>query len=178
MKSIGWCLDGIQTVMGDIPKTVSSQEDKKKAQDIIDKVQKYADTLAELILHSSFKNDIRQLEEEEDSMEGFRLQAHEIEKLFNDLKHMLYELDLYIQNLREIIDTHPEQWGKKADQLVLMIDQKFGGEMGELRKEFKIAVRTKKRLISIVTYEEHLAELLKSPSRSREFLKNIWRRLF
>ena len=42
-----------------------------------------------------------------------------------------------------------------------MIDQKFGGEWGELRKEFKIALRTEKELKQIITSEKHLAEVLK-----------------
>ncbi|MDO9581029.1 MAG: hypothetical protein Q7J06_10775, partial [Bacteroidales bacterium] len=69
--------------------------------------------------------------------------------------------DLYIKNLREIIARNPEQWSKKADQLVLMIDQKFGGEMGELRKEFQVALHKEEELKQLITSEEHLAEFLK-----------------
>lgn len=68
---------------------------------------------------------------------------------------------MYIKNLREIINIHPEQWIKKADQLVVMINQKFGGEMGELRKEFQIAIHEEEELKQIVTSEKHLAEFLR-----------------
>jgi hypothetical protein len=145
--------------MAGIPKAVISKKDKEKAQDILDKIQEYANTLSELILNPKFKKDLHQLEIS--SIEGVKLQAREIEILFKDLEHMLYVLDLYIKNLREIVTDHPEQWSKKADQLVLMIDQKFGGEMGELRKEFKIALHTQEELRRILTSEEHLAEFLK-----------------
>jgi len=159
MKHIGWCLERIQIVMANIPREVMSQEDKEKAQGILDEIQEYADTLAQIIQNPKFKEYLHQLEES--SIEGVRLQAHEIEELFKDLEHMLYVLDLYIKNLREIIINHPEQWGKKANQLVLMIDQKFGGEMGELRKEFQVALHAKEELKRLVTSEKHLAEFLK-----------------
>lgn len=159
MKHIGWCLERIQIVMAHIPKTVLSQEDKVQANSILNTIQSLADTLAELIQHPKFKKYLHQLENA--PVEGVRLQAHEIEELLKDLEHMLYMLDLYIKNLKEIIINHPEQWSKKADQLTLMIDQKFGGEMGELRKEFQVAVHTEEELKQLVTSEKHLEEFLK-----------------
>jgi len=159
MKHIGWCLERIQMAMAHIPKAVNSQEDKAKATIILDEVQGYAITLAQLILNPKFKVYLHQLEKA--PIEGVKLQAHQIEALFKDLEHMLYVLDLYIKNLREIVSSNPEQWIKKADQLVLMIDQKFGGEMGELRKEFQIALHTEEQLKQLVTSEKHLAEFLK-----------------
>ena len=95
---------------------------------------------------------------EETSIEGIRLKAYEVEELFKDLEHMLYVLDLYIKNLKEIITNHPEEWNKKAPQIVLMVDQKFGGEMGELRKEFQMAFHAEEELKQLVTSEKHLAE--------------------
>jgi len=159
MKTIGWCLERIQVLMSRIPRALISQEDKEKANNTIDEVQKYANTLAQLILNPTFKKYLHQLENA--PVEGVRLRAHEVERLFKDLEHMLYVLNLYIKNLREIIINHPDQWSRKADQLVLMIDQKFGGKMGELRKEFKIALHTEEELKQIVTSEKHLAEFLK-----------------
>ncbi len=159
MKHIGWCLDRIQIVMVHIPKAVISQEDKEKARNILDEVQEYANTLAQLILNPKFKEYLHKLEVA--PIEGVRLQAHEIKELFKDLEHMLYVLDLYIKNLKEIIIKHPEQWSKKAPQLVLMIEQKFGGEMGELRMEFQISLHTEQELKQLVTSEKHLAEFLK-----------------
>ena len=158
MKYIGWCLERIQIAMAHIPRAVISQEDKAKANNLLDEVQEYANTLVQLIQHPKFKKYLHQLETS--SIEGVKLQAHEIEELFKDLEHMLYVLDLYIKSLREIVKSHPEQWSMKADQLVLMIDQKFGGEMGELRKEFKIALHTEEELKQLVTSEKHLAEFL------------------
>jgi len=159
MKHIGWCLERIQIAMAHIPRAVISQEDKVKANNILNEVQEYANTLAQLIQHPKFKEYLYKLEKS--SIEGIRLQAHEIEELYKNLEHMLYVVDLYIKNLREIIAHNPEQWSKKADQLVLMIDQKFGGEMGELRKEFQVALHKKEELKKLITSEEHLAEFLK-----------------
>lgn len=159
MKHLGWCLDRIQIAMANLPRAVISQGDKERAQSILDEVQGYANTLAQLILNPNFKNNLHQLEKV--SIEGVRLQAHEVEELFKDLEHMLYVLDLYIKNLKEIILNHPEQWSGKADQLVLMINQKFGGGRGELRREFQIALHAEQELKRIVTSEEHLAEFLR-----------------
>ena len=159
MKHIGWCLEKIQITIRYIPEDVSSQENKHKAKRILDEVQEYANTLAELIHHPKFKKYLSKLENS--SIEGARLQAHEIEELFKDLDHMLYTLDLYIKELREIIRNHPEQWIKKADQVALMIDQKFGGERGELRKEFQVTLHTEEDLKKLITNEKHLSEFLK-----------------
>ena len=77
MKHIGWCLDRIQIAMANMPRGVISQEDKEKAREILDEVQEYANTLAQLILNPNFKNNLHKLEKA--SIEGVRLQAHEIE---------------------------------------------------------------------------------------------------
>jgi len=159
MKHIGWCLDRIQIEMGDIPKEVISEEGKDKAKNILEKVKEYADTLAQIIQNSNFRQDLNQLETS--SIEGVRLQAHEIEKLFKDLMHLLYVLDLYIKELTELIHYRPQQFHIKAMDLVQMIDSEFGGEKGELRKEFKIAIYEEEELRRLVTSEEHLAELFK-----------------
>ncbi len=158
MKHIGWCLEKIQIAMVRIPRSVDSQEDKKKATRILNTVQGYANTLVQLISNPPFKKSLSQLEKS--PIEGIKLQAKEVDSLFKDLQHMLYVLDLYLKSLREIIELHPEQWGKKADQLVLMIDQKFGGERGELRKEFEQAVYRKDELKKLITSEKHLAAFL------------------
>ena len=159
MKHIGWCLEKIQVTMNHIPRAVISKGDKSKANNILDKVQEYANTLEQLITHSKFEKYLCQLGTS--SIKGVRLQEHKIKELLKDLEHMLYVVDLYIKNLRVIITDNPEQWSKKADQLVLMIDQKFGGEKGELRNEFQIALHTEKELRRLVTSEKHLAEFLK-----------------
>jgi hypothetical protein len=159
MKHIGWCLDRIQTEMMTMPKAVILPKDKERANQVLNEIQKYANTLAELILHPKFKKSLNQLENS--PIEGVRLQAQEIEELFKDLEHMLLVLDYYLKDLREIIKSQPKRWSKKADRLVLMIDQKFGGERGELREEFKIALHKKEELKQFITSEEHLAEFLK-----------------
>ena len=159
MKHIGWCLDRIRIEFTHMPVEVISQEDKEKVSTILDEVQKCADTLAELITNPKFKTYLHRLETS--SIEGVRLQSREIEELFKDLEHMLYVLDLYIKKLRELILTHPERWRDKAKDLLHMIDQKFGGEMGELRKEFQVALHTEEELKQLVTSEKHLAEMLK-----------------
>ena len=159
MKYVGWCLEKIQIALGHIPRAVDSQDDKEKANKILDEIQEYANTLEQLILHPKFKEDLYNLEKS--SIERIKFQAKEIEELFKDLEHMLYVLDLYIINLRDIILHHPEQWSRKADQLVLMIDQKFGGERGELRKEFQTALHAEEVLKRLTISEEHLAEFLK-----------------
>lgn len=93
--------------MAHIPRAVISSEDKVKANNILDEIQEYANTLAQLILHPKFKNYLHQLEKS--SFEGIKLQASEIEELFKDLEHMLYVLDLYIKQLREIVTNNPEE---------------------------------------------------------------------
>ncbi|MBU2640072.1 MAG: hypothetical protein KKG75_05220 [Nanoarchaeota archaeon] len=158
MKHIGWCLDQIQIAMMPMPKEVISPEDKVKANDILDKIEEYLKTLAELILNPGFKEKIHQLENA--SSEGARLQAHEIEELLKDLEHMLYILELYITNLRDIIINHPEQWHNKAKDLCQMISQKFCDEWGELQEKFRIAVHSEEELRQLITSEKHLAEFV------------------
>jgi hypothetical protein len=159
MKSIGDLLDGIQIVMSKIPKRLVTNSDFQKAKSILDRVQEYFKDLERLITSPGFEKVIRRLEHS--SIEEVNLEAHQIENLMKDLRHMLYETDLYIRNLWQIVIAHPEQWAAKSDQLTLMIDQKFGGEYGELRKEFTIILHT----------EEELEEIQGDERRLRKFLK-------
>ena len=158
MKHIGWCLDQIQIVMVPIPKEVISPEDKEKANKILDEVEEYAKTLAQLIMNPEFKEKLHQLENA--SSEGARLQVHEIEELLKDLEHVLYVLDLYITNLRDIVINHPEQWHNKAKDLAEMIGKKFCDEWGELQEKFQVAVHSEEELRQLITSEKHLAEFL------------------
>jgi len=172
MKTIGWCLDQIQMVMAKIPRDLMSRDNAEHAKTVLAEVQKYANTLAQIIMHSGFKDVLSRLEHS--SIEEVRLEAHQIEELFKDLEHMLYVLNLYITNLSDLvldrlasddetkIQDISKQWSLKADQVVLMIDQKFGGEMGELRKEFQAVLHTEEELKNIITLEEHLAHFLKN----------------
>lgn len=159
MKHIGWCLERIQVEMAQMPRSVISKKEKAKAHEILDSVQEYANTLAQLITHPKFKAYLSQLENS--PIEGIQLQAHEIEKLHKSLEHLLLELDLYLKSLREILEKNPTELSKKADQLVLMIHQKFGGERGKLRKVFQVALHTKEELKGLVQSEKHLAAFLK-----------------
>ncbi|MBN2880673.1 hypothetical protein JXM83_01350 [Candidatus Woesearchaeota archaeon] len=158
MKHIGWCLDKIQMTMMGIPRDVISGENKAQAKNILNQVEEYLKTLSDIITNPNFKKTISMLEHT--SIEEVKLQAHEIEELFKDLEHALYVIDLYIKDLNGIIESDPSRWNKKADQIVLMIDQKFGGERGDLRKEFQVALHTQEELQKIVTSEKHLAEFL------------------
>ncbi len=159
MKHIGWCLDKIQRVMAKIPKAVDTPDDKKKANDILDDVEGYANTLEKIITNPKFKKYIHRLEKA--PIEEARLEAHEIEELIKDLEHMLQVLDTYLKNLRDIVVNHPDQWYDKSSQLSLMIDQKFGDERGELRKEFQAVVHTEEELREVVTSDKHLEAFLK-----------------
>ena len=89
-----------------------------------------------------------------------RLQAHQVEELLKDLEHMLEAIDLYLQNTPKIIQDDPAQWSIRADKLTQAIDQKFGGEIGELRREFKIVLYKEEELRRLVVNERHLAEFL------------------
>lgn len=66
-----------------------------------------------------------------------------------------------IENYKSLIKKRMHQFNNKADQITLAIDQKFGGERGELRKEFQEIIYTNEELKEIVKSEEHLAEFLK-----------------
>ncbi|MFH1064797.1 MAG: hypothetical protein V1729_06960 [Candidatus Woesearchaeota archaeon] len=62
MRQIGWCLDHIQIEMMNTPKEIISEEGKKKAEAVLDKVQKLTDTLIELIHHPKFREHVQRLE--------------------------------------------------------------------------------------------------------------------
>jgi phosphoribosylanthranilate isomerase len=165
MKHIGWCLEKIQIAFGNMPKELTSEDSKKQAKKVIDDVQKYADTLVGLVHHHKFRQIIHQLEKV--PIDGIKMHANHIKELAKDLEHALYVIDLTLKELRELSnlksmnENDVRRWKRSYDKLVLMIDQKFGGDWGELRKEFQIALHTKEQLQEIVKYEEHLAEFLK-----------------
>lgn len=159
MRNIGWCLDRIQIVIARIPRAVNTPEEKTSANKILDEVHEYSVTLAQIIQNPGFRDALNQLENS--SISEVKLQADQIEELAKDLNHRLQVLDLYIQELRDIIINRPQEWARKADQIVLMIDQKFGGERGNLRAEFQVALHEEEQLRALVTAEKHLEEFLK-----------------
>lgn len=165
MKHIGWCLEKIQTTFGNMPRELNSEDSKKKAKRVIDDVQKYADTLVDLIHNNKFRKTIRKLENT--PIDNVKMHAKHIEELAKDLEHALYIIDLTLKELREIlnleylVEKDVRRWIGSYDKLVLMIDQKFGGDYGELRKEFKIAIHTIDQLKETVKHEKHLAEFIK-----------------
>jgi phosphoribosylanthranilate isomerase len=156
MKHIGLCLDRIQILMSQIPREVDSESEKKQARFVLNEVEMYLETLVEIITNPKFRKYLNELEHSSDK--GVQLSAGKIEELFKDLNHMLQVLNLYIRELKEIILKRPEQWGRAADQITLMIDQKFGGENGELREEFQVALHAEDELRELVTSKNHLKE--------------------
>ncbi|MFT4303472.1 MAG: hypothetical protein ACMXYG_02830 [Candidatus Woesearchaeota archaeon] len=159
MKYIGWYLERIQIEMSHFPTTVISDKDKRKANSILDDIQKYADSLSKIIHHPKFIKILLRLKNT--SYTKTRFLESEIEDLFKDLDHMLYVLELYIKELREIIHNHPEKLKEKAKQLVQMIDEKFGGERGELRDVFQSTLHSIDELKEIISDEKELKEILK-----------------
>ena len=81
--------------------------------------------------------------------------------MFNSKKVKLGREYSIAENFKALVRKLLNQWGYKADQLALAIDQKFGGENGELRREFKIALYKMDELKKIVKYEKHLLKFLK-----------------
>lgn len=202
MKHIGWCLDKIQMEFMLLPRTIDSPKDKVKSIKILDEVEGYAHTLAQLVMNPKLRVYLNRLVKA--PIQGVRLQEQEVEELLKGLEHTLYLIDLYIGELRELIKSHSGTWvyktkqifvavkhlfdknkrklGKeynlaqnfkskirslqhqfsnKANRLVETIDRKFGGERGELREEFKLALYNVEELKKIVDSEKHLAEFLK-----------------
>jgi archaellum component FlaC len=147
MKHIGWCLDQIQITMANIPHQVEDAGDKKKAHDIMNKVEVLSQTLEKLILNSQFQTDLRALENSQ--IQQFQLQAHQIKELIKDLEHALQTIGLFIREMRHNIDNNSQEWTKNADKIVLMIDQKFGGDMGELKKEFEVVIHAQDTLAQL-----------------------------
>ena len=165
MKHIGKCLEAIQMAFVRMPKELDSPQKKLLAQSILKISRKYANTLAELVTNPLFKQTIRTLETM--NIDRIDMQAQDVEKLLQDLEHALYVIDLTLNELsaiakKEVLDEQDKRvWHRSYDKLVFMIDQKFGGQRGDLRKEFQVALHTSEELKRIVTLEDHLAEFLK-----------------
>lgn len=159
MKHVGYYLDKIQMEMMHIPRQIDTDDNVKRAHDVLAEVRSCEKSLIALITHSSFRSKLNLLENS--SMQEIKLQAHEIEELFKSLEHMLYELDLYLKNLYQILEQkNSAQWLPKYDQIVVMIDQKFGGERGDLRKEFQVVLHTREELKEILSAEELIQHFL------------------
>lgn len=157
MKHIGWCLDQIQIVSSKMPLRLNSSDDKANAQAIINEVEKYANTLAEIITSPEYKLNLPAFKEA--GLKKLNMQAHEIEKFIQNIEHMLHLLDLYINELREIISQDPNRWNTKSQDLIHYIAKTFNDERYELNKEFKIALFTREEIEKMVTSEDHLAKL-------------------
>jgi len=99
MKHVGWCLEKIQIAFRNMPKELTSEDSKKQAINVIDDVQKYADTLVDLVHHHKFEELIHNLEHI--PIEGIKLQTNHIKELFKDLEHALYIIDLTLKELRD-----------------------------------------------------------------------------
>ena len=137
MKHIGTCLDNIQIALAQIPRNVDSHEDKARAFKIVDEIQEYAHTLEQLVMNPNLRTYLYNLEKA--PIDGIRLQAHEVEELLKDLKHMLYILDLYIKNLRDIIRNHSGAWTYKAKQIFIAICHMFNSKKVKLGREYSTA---------------------------------------
>jgi len=148
-----------------MPREPNSEENKRKALEIINKTKEYIDTLADIVNSDNFELRIKKLKEA--SQESIRLRAHEVEKLFKDLRYMLLMSDLSLEELKGIVNLdhygkeEANLWNGAYDKIVYAIHMEFCEEMGDLRKEFKVNIHTKEELEEIVKSKKHLAEILK-----------------
>lgn len=165
MKHIGKCLDSIQMAFVKMPKELDSPQKKIIALSIIKVSRKYATILENLITNSQFGEIIKRLENVD--IDGIKMQAKEVETLLKDLEHSLLLIDLTLNELFEIAskdDLSAEDkhiWRRSYTKIVRMINEKFGGKRGDLRREFQISLHKAEELREAVALEKHLADLLK-----------------
>ncbi len=165
MKHIGWCLEQIQITMIGSSGNIDTPEEKKRALWAINKTEEYLKTLLELVNRPDFKKTLYRLKNS--SVKDVQLQEQEIEKLINDIRYTTNYIGLSLEQAKGFLkeydfsSDHAARWKKTYDAIVHLIDQKFGGERGELKKEFEAVLHTEKELKQIVSDEKHLASMLK-----------------
>jgi hypothetical protein len=120
MKHIGWCLDQIQIAMMGLPKPIDSQEAKDKANEILNEVEGYKNTLVQLIEHPKFKEYLHNLEGVK--IEEVSLEAAHIEQLAKDLETMAYSFETYLIEIRELIESHSSgRWFKMKIRIIVLM---------------------------------------------------------
>ena len=144
MKHIGTCLDNIQILLARMPKNIDSTTDKAKATQMVDEIEEYAHTLEQLITHPKLRVYLLKLSNA--PIDGIKLQGGEVEKLLKDLEHMLYLLDLYIQELRDMIKNHSNTWRYKAKQIFIAVIQLLDRKKKRLGREYSIAQNIKSKI--------------------------------
>lgn len=160
-NQIGWCLEEIPKVMSKLPSKVETNEEIILANDILSKVTNLSITLEKIIMDKNFRNILNKLEHQT-IFEKIKFQAEHIEKLYNDLHHMLDFMNRYILNLRRELDEKDfKNWQNSASDITEMIVKDFGNEYYELKEEFKIILHTEEELKNLLVYEEHLENVLK-----------------
>ncbi|MBU0979857.1 MAG: hypothetical protein KJ709_03555 [Nanoarchaeota archaeon] len=141
MKHIGWCLERIQYALAGLPNNIDSEEDKAKASRIIDEVEEYAHTLEQLVYNHKLRVHLNRLSKA--PIDGVRLQEHEVVELMKDLKHMLYLLDLYIKELRDLMKSHSGTWRYKLKQTGIAMIHLLDKDKRRLGRDYSIAKNIK-----------------------------------
>jgi hypothetical protein len=144
MKNIGWCLDNIQIVLSRLPKNINSKENKDKAIEIIDEVEKYTKTLEQLVENPKLSDYLSKLDKA--PVSGVRLESHEVEALLKDLGHIVYTLNLYIPELRVMIKKHSTTWWYKGKQTIIALTDLLNKNKKKLGKEYTLWQNIKSKI--------------------------------
>jgi hypothetical protein len=116
-----------------------------RAEKAINKVEPYIKTLTEIITNHKFRKYLDKLEHV--SFNELKAEAHEIEKLFNDLTDTVKILNSDLKQLKDILErVDSEKWFHERYHMTMEISKRFTDERGELHHLFEIAVHEKHEL--------------------------------
>ena len=144
MKHIGWCFDKITEELMHLPRNMDSQKDKDQAIKVLDEVEGYLRVIEKLLKHGRYKKDLRVLSRS--PSRNFVLQEHEIEELLKDVEHTAHLVDLYLKDLRNILEQDPHEWSFKVRGFVIGTRKFFEKDKGRLRGHLGIIKRYKEHL--------------------------------
>ncbi len=177
-NSVGWCLEEIQIIAAKFPNEIESEENKTLANNVVLAIEKVSNILQLIVENENFKKVLGRLEKQI-SFEEIKFQAEHIEKLFDDLRHMLDFLNTrYIPNLKNILlGVSKDSWHNAASDITEMIIKDFGNEYYDLKEEFKIVLHTEEELLNLLKNHlpnsSHLEEELKNFLIYEKYLENV-----
>ena len=136
MKHIGWCLEKIQIELSRLPKRIDTKEDKKKANKIIDNVEKYAKTCSELIKNPKLKFYVKRLEDS--YLRDAKEKGKEVERIIKDLNDAINIIFNYIILLRKLISRHSSSYPYRGKQIIVASYHLISKDKQKLGKEYTI----------------------------------------
>ena len=160
MKHLFGFIDKVMILLNFVPRSISTEEDMKKAKKIIILIEEYTTIIRKLVKNHKIKKYLKALQEAHKT--DITQWVEHITQVFSNLDKLLEILDSDIIKLKRILKDEPQKWQSTVQDLALgMVMTGLHDEEEKMTRLRAIALVQINDIAEIISHKAHTERLKK-----------------